>query len=132
MNTEWIWVRRSLLLGFLVTNFMAIPGIFQPEAVLSMIGARPALAPVWPAFAFLLQFLVSWFLLPAAIAPTRYLPTVYLCVFSRFGYAFFWLCLYRCESPGTAPWIWRLELLLGVWQLILALKAAQTTTPSAD
>ncbi len=119
MNCQSDWFRRVILLGFLVTNFFAVPGIFKPAAVASLVGAPPPTMPVWLAFAFLLSFLVSWFYLIAAWDPVRNLPTAYLSVLSRFVTAGFWLSIYSCFQPGDAPLFWKIDLTFGFVQLIL-------------
>ena len=119
MNEYGHWFRRVMILGFVVSNFYAVPGIFYPAAAADLIGAPPPIMPVWLAFAFLLSFLVSWFYIPAAIDPIGYMPTAYLSVASRFATAFFWLWIFPCYEPGASPWIWKLDLIFGIIQLIL-------------
>ena len=115
-----------MILGFIVSNSFAIPGIFYPQAVADWIGVEPPTQPVWLAFAFLLSFLVSWFYIPAAMNPRGNFPTAFLSVVARFGFAFFWICIYPLKTEtGAVPWIWALELGLGVLQLFLFTKAVR-------
>jgi hypothetical protein len=109
-----------MILGFILSNFFAVPGIFHPGAVADLIGVPPPAMPVWLAFAFLLSFLVSWFYLPAALDPLGNLATAYLSVAARFVFAGFWILIYPWQSDGgSIPWIWMLELTLGLVQLFL-------------
>lgn len=108
-----------MILGFVVNNFFAIPGILFPSTVADLIGTPPPVAPVWLAFAFLLSFLVSWFYIPAAIDPVAYMPSAYLSVLSRFATAFFWLVIYYRFESGPSPFLWKIDLVFGVVQLVL-------------
>jgi hypothetical protein len=125
MHTSFTWFRWIVLAGFLFTNFLALPGIFVPGAVLDLLGLRLATQPIWPAFAFLLMFLVSWFYVPAALDPLRFWTTAILSVASRFAYAGFWLLLYPRFTDAGAPWIAFVELLLGGLQLILLVQVSR-------
>lgn len=66
MHERVCWFRGAVILGFLITNFFAIAGIFAPWAVLTLLDLPLTTSPVWPAFAWLLMFLVSWFYIPAS------------------------------------------------------------------
>jgi hypothetical protein len=119
MHTSVTWFRWAVLLGFLITNFFAIPGIFVPGAVLTLLGLPLATSPVWPAFAWLLTFLVSLFYVPAAVAPLQHWPTAVFTVLSRFAFAAFWYWQFPLLTHKPAPWIWWLELTLGALQFVL-------------
>ena len=133
MNTHGIWFGRALILGFIISNFFALPGIFHPQSVADLIGVEPPTQPIWLAFAFLLSFLVSWFYIPAAWDPLGNLPTSYLSVAARFVFAFFWICIYPFKTEtGVIPWIWALELGLGVVQLFLLIMAVRKPSVPAE
>ncbi len=133
LNTYRIWFCRALILGFIISNFFAIPGIFYPQAVADLIGVEPPTQPVWLAFAFLLSFLVSWFYIPAAMNPLGNLPTAFLSVVARFVFAFFWICIYPLKTEtGAVPWIWGVELGLGALQLFLFIKAIRKPSIPLD
>lgn len=132
MKDSQVWFSRSMWLGFVATNFFALPGIFFPVAAARLMGAPAPSEPVWLAFAFLLSHLVSWFYIPAAIDPLRYLPTAYLSVAGRFATVLFWLCIYPYYEPGASPWIWKLDLAFGVIQLVLLIRTVRTpSVPTA-
>ena len=126
MNKYVTWFRWAMLLGFLVTNFFAVPGIFRPAAVADLIGAKPPVEPVWLAFAFLLSFLVSWFYIPAALDTLGNLPTAWVSVGGRFLTAAFWLFWYPHLVPGPTPCLWIVDLLFGFVQLLLLVLAVRT------
>ena len=133
LNTYQIWFGRALILGFLVSNFFAIPGIFRPEAVADLIGVQPPTQPIWLAFAFQLSFLVSWFYIPAAFDPIGNLPTSYLSVMARFVFAFFWIFIYPNKAEtGIVPWVWMLELGFGIVQLFLLIMAVRKPSVPAE
>ena len=123
MNAACTALRWALVAGFLMTNLVAIPGIFVPAAVAEFLGARPPTEPIWPAFAFLLTFLTSWFFIAAAIDPIANLTTTRLSVAARFVAAVFWYCGYPYFERGSTPWWWIVELLFGVVQFALLLHA---------
>lgn len=132
MNKHNDWFRWIMLLGFLVTNFFALPGILYPAAVADLIGAQPPTTPVWLAFAFLLSFLVSWFYIPAALEPIKNLPTAYLAVFSRFFTGAFWLWFYSFSQPGPAPVLWMIDFGFGaVLLVLLVFTVREPSTPVA-
>ena len=108
--------QASLRIGFLITSFVAVPGIFCPGAVLDFMGGRPPVQPVWPAFGFLLSFLVSWFFLAAASDPMNNLFTARLSILSHFIWAGFWYWGYPAFEGSTAPWWWVVELIIGIVQ----------------
>ena len=126
MNKYVHWFRWWMILGFLATNFLAVPGIFWPAAVVDVIGVTPPVEPVWPAFGFLLSFLVSWFYMPAAFQPLGNLPTAWIAVFGRFLTCGFWFFLYPCFQPGPVPCLAYVDLILGSIQLVLLVLAVRT------
>lgn len=114
MSAEFVLLRRVMFVGFLITGFVSVPGIFHPASVLDFMGARPPVQPVWAAFAFLLSFLVSLFFLVASCDPQGNLATTRLSIFSRFVWAGFWYWGYPAFEGSTAPWWWVMELALGI------------------
>jgi hypothetical protein len=82
----------------------------------------PPRSPVWPAFAFLLSFLVSWFYIPAALRPLDNLPTAWLTVLSRFAGVLFWFLLY----PKTYALLGWIDLFFGIVQLLLLVMLIRT------
>lgn len=119
MSAQFVLLRRAMFAGFLITCFVAVPGIFRPAAVLDFMGARPPVQAVWPAFAFLLSFLVSLFFLVASCDPQGNLATTRLSILSRFVWAGFWYCWYPKFEASSAPWWWLVELSLGIVLFIL-------------
>ncbi|AMV18355.1 hypothetical protein [Planctomyces sp. SH-PL14] len=119
MHESVSWFRWAMVFGFMITNFFAIAGIFAPGAVLTLLDLPLATSPVWPAFAWLLMFLVSCFSIPAAIDPLRHWPTAVFSVLSHFVYAAFWYWQFPALAHRPAPLIWWLEFILGAIQLVL-------------
>jgi hypothetical protein len=126
MNKYVVWFRCAMLLGFVATNFFALPGIFWPAAVADLIGARPPDDPVWPAFGFLLSFLVSWFYIPAAVAPLSNRPTAWIAVVARLATAAFWYFGYAHFEPGPVPSLAVVDLGFGLAQFALLVMAVRT------
>jgi hypothetical protein len=125
LNRNLEWFRWFTLSGFVITNLWALPGIFHPEVALEFVGAQPTIAPVWPAFGFLLMFLVSWFALAAAYDPLGYLPTCWMTVWSHFASAGFWIVLYPCVTSHAIPWLGPFEIVFGLFQLVLLASAVK-------
>jgi hypothetical protein len=79
-------------LGIAANLALAIPGVIQPELVLSMVGLPVPSVIMWPRFAALLLILLSLFYMPAAIDPMHYRANATLAVASRLvGVLFFFL-----------------------------------------
>jgi hypothetical protein len=123
MNASWNALRFVLVVGFLATNVVAVPGVFAPAPVVELLGARPPTEPIWPAFAFLLTFLTSWFFIPAALDPLGNPMTIRLSIAARFVWAGFWYCGYSSFEHGSSPWWWIVELAFGAVQFGLLLHA---------
>lgn len=112
MNKHAIWWRWAVFLGVFQDWFFAIPGMFEPNAVLAFAGAEQAFAqPVWPAFACLVLLLLSLLYIPSALDPFHYLPHALLTVLARAAGVVFFFVLY----PGRFP------VLLGAIDLTLTI-----------
>jgi hypothetical protein len=116
------WFGRAVWLGILANWFLAIPGIFVPNAVLGLAGQTPDLEhPVWPAFASLLLVLLSVFYIPGAVNFQRYKVVAILSVLARLAGVIFFLVLW----PNLYPAFGYIDLFFAVIQaplLFLALK----------
>jgi len=118
--------RWAIGAGFLLANLFALPGIFVPGAVLSLLKVQLTTQPVWPAFAFLLTFLVSLFFIPAAINPVRNLPTAIVSVASWFVVALYWAIFYPRMSGDSAPHVVVLvALAMGLLQAALLIQVVR-------
>ena len=121
MNAWYSLLRWVLVLAFLATASYAVPGIFLPGAAADLIGVEPPAVAVWPAFAFLLTFLVSLFHLVAAWNPFENLITVWLSVAARLAGALIWFCLF----PGW-PVVGWIDLAFGLVLSLLTILAVRT------
>jgi hypothetical protein len=125
MNRYAIGFRWVVLLGVLVNLSFALPGIFIPNIVIGLIGAPPAVYPIWLAFASLLLLLLSLFYIPAALDPFRYRPVAWLTVAARWAGVWFFLIL-----QGQYPLFGLLDLFFGITEgvlLILTYRRAPET-----
>jgi hypothetical protein len=100
------WFRWAVFLGIAQDWLVAIPGIFVPNAVLSLV-AEPAQQPVWPAFAMLLLFLLSLMYIPGALDPFSHRATAILTVVARGAGVVFFLVIWRGQTPA---WFGYLDL----------------------
>lgn len=96
MNKPAIWFRRVVILGILANFFFAIPGVFDANKVIGLVGIPPARYDVWPAFSCFLLFLLSLFYIPAALDPFKYRAVAWLTVLARLGGVWFFL-IFRQE-----------------------------------
>ena len=78
-----LWLKRAIWIGIIQDWVLGIPTIFAPEKVLSMVGQRQTLDPVWTSFAALLLVLLGLFYAPGANQPYRYRANAWLAVFAR-------------------------------------------------
>ncbi|CAM3581506.1 hypothetical protein [Halomonas lysinitropha] len=86
--------RLMVLLGVVANLALAIPAVFVPNAVITLVGGAPVAETVWPAFAGWLLILLSLFYLPAALDPGRYRIIAVLTVLARFAGVVFFTLLY--------------------------------------
>ena len=127
MNHYAVWFRRFVILGILINLFFALPGIFIPNAVISIVNLDPARDPIWLAFSANLLVLLSLFYIPAALNPFRNAFAAVLTVLARFAGAAFFLCIW---SEGARVFGY-LDLTLGIVQGLL-LFATFRHGPGAD
>lgn len=88
--------RLMVLLGVVANLALAIPAVFAPNAVITLVGGTPVaeMARAWPSFAGWLLILLSLFYLPAALDPDRYRIVAVLTVLARFAGVVFFTLLY--------------------------------------
>jgi hypothetical protein len=114
-NKYALWFRWAVFIGIVQDLLVAIPGIFVPNAVLSLV-AEPAAQPVWPAFAMLLLLLLSLFYIPGALDPFTHRGTAILTVVARGAGVIFFLVIWRGQAPA---WFGYLDLTFTVIQGVL-------------
>ncbi len=114
-NRYALWFRWAVFIGIAQDWLVALPGIFIPNAVLGLV-SEPVAQPVWPAFACLLLFLLSLMYIPGALDPLTHRGTAILTVVSRAKGVFFFLILWRGQTPG---WFGYLDLTFTVVQGLL-------------
>lgn len=111
-------LRWSLWAALAFDWLVWLPVVFDPEGTAARLGQRAPLDPVWAAFSAQLVLLVSLFLVPAALDPSRYRALVQLAALTRFPAAAFFLLL----RPGDYPAIGIAFLVIGAVQLALLLR----------
>jgi hypothetical protein len=122
----------SIWSGLLVIVFVALPGIFYPASVADLFHVRPPAEPIWPAFAFLLLFIVSWFHVAAALSPLDRLPTAFIVVIGHLLLALFCFWIYPSYQTGSLRWAGTVELTIGVIQFVLLVLTIRDATRLAD
>ncbi|RCV89862.1 hypothetical protein [Billgrantia montanilacus] len=108
--------RAMVLLGVMANLLFALPAVFVPNAVISLVGGDPVVETVWPAFAAWLLILLSLFYLPAAFDPFHFRAIAVLTVLARFAGVVFFTLLHP-QFPLFAL----IDLFFGVTQGILLL-----------
>ncbi|WP_416140039.1 hypothetical protein ACM26W_06600 [Halomonas sp. HK25] len=116
--------RAMVLLGVVANLLFALPAVFAPNLVITLVGGNPVTEPVWPAFAAWLLILLSLFYLPAAFDPFHYRAIAMLTVLARFAGVVFFTLLHP-QFPLFAL----IDLFFGVTQgvLLLLLRRAGKT-----
>jgi hypothetical protein len=99
LNRYAVWFRWAVFVGILQDWLPAIPGIFFPNAVVTLIGLPALELPIWGAFAALALLLLSLVYIPGALDPYRYPPLALLTVLARVAGVVFFFFLY----PGQLP-----------------------------
>lgn len=90
-NAPLRWYRRLTWLGILINLTFAIPALFSPDTLITLLGDTTAqFAYVWLANAGMLLLQASMFYLPAAYRPVRYHVYAWLGAFARLGASLFW------------------------------------------
>lgn len=89
-----LWLKRTLWAGIIADLALGIPGIFWPEQVLAVIGARPTQDPMWTAFASMILVLLAIVYIPGANQPYRYRANAILAVLARPPGVIFFLWLW--------------------------------------
>jgi hypothetical protein len=123
--------RWAVVVGIIQDLIVGIPGIFAPNAVLSIV-AEPVPNPVWPAFAANLLVLLAMFYIPAALDPFRYRIVAIMTVLARAAGVVFFLVIWRGAAPA---WFGYLDLMFGTVQgilLVLAYRQARQTQASVS
>ena len=91
MNKPLVWYRRLIWVGILINLCFAIPALFFPDLLGTMLGSPTLIfAYVWLANAGMLLVQASLSYLPAAYEPEVYHVYAWLGVFCRLGAAAFW------------------------------------------
>jgi hypothetical protein len=129
-GVDWAaWFGRAVGLGILANLSIAVPGMFQPNAVLGLLRQPPDLdRPIWAAAASMMLVLVSLFYIPGAIDPYRYKATAILSLVARLSGTLFFLVLW----PNQYPFVGYLDLTFLVLEaplLFLALRQGSHHRP---
>jgi hypothetical protein len=94
MNKYAVWFSRIVWLGILANFALAIPALFLPEQMLTMMSLPAASPTMWPSFAALLLILLSLFYIPAALRPLYYPLVSWLTVLARLAGVIFF-CIFN-------------------------------------
>jgi len=94
MNAYATWFGRVVWLGVVVNVVLALPALFAPAWILSLLRLEAAVPLMWVQFSANLLILLSLFYIPAAIDLYRYKANAVLAVASRLaGVTFFFLLI---------------------------------------
>jgi hypothetical protein len=98
MNTYIRWFQRVIWVGIVMNMVFAIPALFAPALLTSMIGLPPVLSDPWLENAGMLLVGISLFYMPSGFNAPRFVVHSWLCVLSRLVAVVFWV--YR-STPTT-------------------------------
>jgi hypothetical protein len=115
MKNYITWFKYAMWLGIIQNLVLGIPAIFAPNWLLSLVGQRLALDPIWASFAGLLLCLLTLSYIPGSNEPYRYPISAWLSVLSRPPGAIFFLLLY----PNVYPLFGIIDLVLCLIQIPL-------------
>ena len=103
MNTYTRWFSRVVWIGIPVNLLFAVPALFAPDALINTLDLEEDFETVWLRNAGLLIFIITFFYVPIALAPSRYPAVSWLIVAGRLlAAAFFFQVVYFGEVLNSS------------------------------
>ena len=122
MNKYLKWFCPIVWVGILVNLGFAIPAIFFPGWLLSLVGLPSSYQSVWLQDAGLLLFFLSILYFPAGLDPLRYKLNAMMMVAARLAFAIFWIWpVLFANAPRAYLIFGAIDLSFGLAQGILLL-----------
>ena len=101
MDSSYIrWFQRFIWLGIVMNMVFAIPALFAPALLTSMLGMPPQLSDPWLENAGMLLVGISLFYMPSGFNAPRYVVHSWLCVLSRLVAVAFWIYLINTSNQA--------------------------------
>ena len=101
MDSYIRWFQRFIWIGIVMNMVFAIPALFAPALLTSMLGMPPQLSDPWLENAGMLLVGISLFYMPSGFNAPRYVVHSWLCVLSRLVAVAFWI--YLINTSNQAP-----------------------------
>src|SRR5689334_2976691 len=100
MDTCIRWFQRFIWLGILMNMVFAMPALFAPALLTSMLGMPPQLSDPWLENAGMLLVGISLFYMPSGFNAPKYVVHSWLCVLSRLVAVAFWIYLINTSNQA--------------------------------
>ena len=95
------WFQRFIWLGIAMNMVFAIPALFAPGLLTSVVGLPPQLSDPWLENAGMLLVGISVFYMPSGFNAPRYVVHSWLCVLTRLIAVVFWIYLINTSNQGS-------------------------------
>ena len=101
MDSYIRWFQRFIWLGIAMNMVFAIPALFAPGLLTSVVGLPPQLSDPWLENAGMLLVGISVFYMPSGFNAPRYVVHSWLCVLTRLIAVVFWIYLINTSIQGS-------------------------------
>lgn len=101
MDTYIRWFQRFIWIGIAMNMVFAIPALFAPGLLTSVVGLPPQLSDPWLENAGMLLVGISVFYMPSGFNAPRYVVHSWLCVLTRLIAVIFWIYLINTSIQGS-------------------------------
>lgn len=101
MDSYIRWFQRFIWIGIAMNMVFAIPALFAPGLLTSVVGLPPQLSDPWLENAGMLLVGISVFYMPSGFNAPRYVVHSWLCVLTRLIAVIFWIYLINTSIQGS-------------------------------